>query len=189
MWRGTLELTCGSCLCALFLADHPAIKFSDQHPPRFDEVPDRPPYTTDPTGTKQIQDFYQMLEVLNHTFLGAPEWTSAANVGMVGVPLAAILDYPMGTASGYAAFLDPEVNAHLKKILNEWEKFLQTSESAKVLGEHDEGWFGRTGQGDLMEVANAPYGPGYKFEDFYVCDPNAKHFDFKSWDDFFTREL
>ena len=33
-----------------------------------------------------------------------------------------MLDYPMGTASGYAAFLDPEVNKHFKTILNEWGK-------------------------------------------------------------------
>lgn len=47
----------------------------------------------------------------------------------------------MGTASGYAAFLDPEVNVHLKKILNEWGKFLMSPKSADVLGEHNQGWF------------------------------------------------
>jgi phosphatidylserine decarboxylase len=36
--------------------------------------------------------------VLNHIFSTAPEWTDAAeSVGMVGVPLCAIFDYPMGT--------------------------------------------------------------------------------------------
>jgi phosphatidylserine decarboxylase len=39
-----------------------------------------------------------MLQVLNHIFTTAPEWTDAAeSVGMVGVPLCAIFDYPMGT--------------------------------------------------------------------------------------------
>lgn len=33
-----------------------------------------------------------------------------------------MFDYAMGTASGYAAFLDPEVNKHFKVILNEWGK-------------------------------------------------------------------
>lgn len=56
--------------------------------------------------------------------------------------MCAIFDYPMGTASGYAAFLDPDVNKHLKIILNEWGKFLTTSKSAEVLGEHKQGWFG-----------------------------------------------
>jgi phosphatidylserine decarboxylase len=33
-----------------------------------------------------------------------------------------------------------------------------------------------------MEVANTPSKTTYNFEDMYVCDPNAKHFGFKSWD-------
>lgn len=44
---------------------------------------------------------------------------------MVGVPMAAIFDYAMGTPSGHAAFLDPEVNRMLKKILNEWGRYLK----------------------------------------------------------------
>ncbi|KXL47171.1 hypothetical protein M433DRAFT_103946 [Acidomyces richmondensis BFW] len=156
----------------------------------FDEVPVKKPYNKDPTGKKQIRDYHHMLEVLNHTFTSAPHWTdSAANVGMVGVPMCAIFDYPMATASGYAAFLDPEVNAHLKKILNHWGKFLLTPESAQVLGDSNQGWFGPTGNKDVMEVANAPYKTNYKFEDFFVCDPKAKHYGYKSWDDFFTRKF
>lgn len=31
--------------------------------------------------------------------------------------------------SGHAAFLDPDVNKMLKKVLNEWGKFLQVSAS------------------------------------------------------------
>ena len=40
-----------------------------------------------------------------------------------------------------------------------------------------------------MQVANAPYETSYSFADFYDCDQEAKHYGFKSWDDFFTREL
>lgn len=46
---------------------------------------------------------------------------------MVGVPMAAIFDYAMGTPSGHAAFLDPDVNRMLKKILNEWGKYLKVN--------------------------------------------------------------
>lgn len=31
----------------------------------------------------------------------------------------------LGESSGHAAFLDPDVNRMLKKVLNEWGKFLQ----------------------------------------------------------------
>lgn len=153
-------------------------------------MPVKKPYNKDPTGRKQIRDYHHMLEVLNHTFTTAPQWTdAAANVGMVGVPMCAIFDYPMGTASGYAAFLDPEVNQHLKKILNEWGKFLMSPKSAEVLNDHKFGWFGPVGTKDVMEVANAPYKTSYTFEEFYHCDPKAKHHGYKSWDDFFTRRF
>ncbi|CAK7225745.1 hypothetical protein SBRCBS47491_005993 [Sporothrix bragantina] len=156
----------------------------------WDEVPHRGVYQRDPTGGRQIRDYMHMLDVLNHSFGRAPEWTDAAqSVGMVGVPLCAIFDYAMGTPSGHAAFLDPDVNRMLKKVLNAWGKYLTTPASAEVLGDHETGWFGKVGIKDLMEVANAPYKTDHKFEDMYVCDPTAKHYGYKSWDDFFTRQV
>ncbi|KAK5994146.1 L-tryptophan decarboxylase [Cladobotryum mycophilum] len=156
----------------------------------FEEIPNKWPYFRDPTGTKQIRDYSHMLLVLNHIVTRAPEWTDAAeSVGMVGVPMCAILDYPMGTMAGNTAFQIPEVNKALKKVLNEWGEFLQTPESAEVLGDHTQGWFGPTGLKDLVQVANAPLKSSMKFEDMYICDPSAKHYGFKSWDDFFTRQV
>ncbi|CAF3450907.1 hypothetical protein SNK03_002300 [Fusarium graminearum] len=156
----------------------------------FEEIPQKQPYLNDPTGTPQIRDYEHMLQVLNHIFSTAPEWTDAAeSVGMVGVPLCAIFDYPMGTPSGYAAFLDPDVNRMLKKVLNHWGKYLMTPDSAKVLGDHKQGWFGPTGIHDLVEVANKPNGTDMKFEDMFICDPSAKYYGYKSWDDFFTRQV
>lgn len=156
----------------------------------WDEVPHTPVYRRDPTGGRQIRDYMHMLDVLNHSFSKAPEWTNQAQkAGMVGVPLCAIFDYVMGTPSGHAAFLDPDVNRMLKKVLNVWGQYLQTPESARVLGGHDAGWFGPVGLKDLMAVANAPYQTDYKFEDMYVCDPTAEHYGYTSWDDFFTRHV
>lgn len=156
----------------------------------WDELPNKEPYNKDPTGHKQVRDYGHMLSVLNHIFTRAPEWTDAAeHVGMVGVPMCAIFDYPMATPSGHAAFLDPEVNKMLKKVLNEWGKYLLTPESAEVLGDHNTGWFGQTGIYDLMAVANAPYQTSHKFEDMYVCDPSKPKYGFTSWDDFFTRHV
>ena len=149
----------------------------------FTEIPRKAPYDRDPTGTNTIRDYKQMLRLLDHVFGRAPEWTdSAAGVGMVGVPLAAVLDYPMATPSGHAAFLDPEVNRMLKRALNEWGKFLTTPESAKVLEANQNGWFGEVGQKDIMEVANAASGTSFKFEELFVCDPSKKYHGYKSWD-------
>lgn len=64
----------------------------------FDELPNKKPYIKNPTGQKQMRDYHQMLQVLNHILTTAPTWTDAAqNVGMVGVPMNAIFDWPMGT--------------------------------------------------------------------------------------------
>ncbi|KAI1327936.1 Phophatidylserine decarboxylase-domain-containing protein [Xylariaceae sp. FL0255] len=156
----------------------------------WDEVPQKKPYMNDPTGKKQIRDYRHMLAMLNHIFTKAPQWSDAAfGVGMVGVPMVSIFDYVMATPSGFTAFLDPEVNKMLKKVLNEWGKFLKSPESAEVLGNNKEGWFSAHGRKDLMEVANAPLKTSHNFEDMYVCDPKAKHFGYTSWDDFFTRQL
>ncbi|KAK0625208.1 Phophatidylserine decarboxylase-domain-containing protein [Bombardia bombarda] len=156
----------------------------------WDEIPNKPPYNKDPTGNSQIRDYNHMLQVLNHVFGRAPEWTeAAASVGMVGVPMSAIFDYAMGTPSGHAAFLDPDVNRMLKKILNKWGHYLKTPESAEVLSDDTSGWFGEVGHKDLMEVANAPLQSSLEFEEMYICDPSKKHHGFKSWDDFFTRRL
>ncbi|KAK0725464.1 phosphatidylserine decarboxylase-domain-containing protein [Lasiosphaeris hirsuta] len=40
-----------------------------------------------------------------------------------------------------------------------------------------------------MEVANTARNTSFKFEQMYRCDPSAKHYGFKSWDDFFTRRV
>ncbi|KAI0007111.1 Phophatidylserine decarboxylase-domain-containing protein [Xylariaceae sp. FL0662B] len=157
----------------------------------WEEIPLKKPYMKDPTGTKrQIRDYRHMLDVLNHVFTQAPQWTDAAfGVGMVGVPMVGIFDYVMATPSGHAAFLDPDVNKMLKKVLNEWGKFLKSPKSAEVLGSHRQGWFSEHGSKDLMEVANAPLKSSHRFEDMYVCDPSAQHYGYTSWDDFFTRQL
>jgi len=81
------------------------------------------------------------------------------------------------------------VNRMLKKVLNTWGKFLQTPESAKVLGDHTQGWFGPVGLHDLVEVANMPNKTDLKFEDMFHCDASAKYYGYKSWDDFFTRRV
>lgn len=158
----------------------------------FREVPHKNPYSKDPTGTAQIRDYDHFLRVLNHLLTSAPSWTDKAHrVGLVGLPINAALDWAMGTPSGYAAFLDPEINAMLKKVLDAWGDFLKSPASAEVLGSSSHGWFGETGQRDLTLAARV--GPtaaeNLQFQDMFQCDPSAPNFGFKSWDDFFTRKF
>ncbi|KAE8375539.1 Phophatidylserine decarboxylase-domain-containing protein [Aspergillus bertholletiae] len=153
----------------------------------FKEVPRNRIYATDPTGCPQIRDYKHMIRVLNYLLTTAPSWGDFTNrVGLVGLPINAVLDWPMGTPSGYAAFLDPEINAMLKKVLNAWGEYLQSPESAYVLDDSQYAWFGDTGKNSLVTVANLGK-TEYPFEDMFVCDPSQKYHGYKSWDDFFTR--
>jgi len=117
-----------------------------------------------------------MLQLLNTIMTHAPEFDRTC---LVGCPINAIFEWSMGTAAGCAAFLNERVNAQLKKVLNEWGRFLSSSDSTYVLNQDPhKGWFGA----DAREAMPT-------FEQDYVCDPGRPHHGFKSWDDFFTREF
>lgn len=151
----------------------------------FEEIPRKKPYNQDPTSHKQVRDFDHLIAVLNHIMGSGPGFTEhQAQVGLVGVPMNATLDWPMATPSGYALFLDQKFNAGMKKVLNEWGKFLKSPESAKVLSRHKTGWFGETAVKDICEVANKATGPDsqLQFHDCFKCDPDHPTFGYKSWD-------
>lgn len=94
----------------------------------------------------------------------------------------------MGTPSGWAAFLDPAVNEHLREILNHWGTHLQTPASANVIGDDKKGWLGLEGKKELTRVANEARGTNFKFEELFICKPHEQYHGFTSWDSFFTRQ-
>jgi phosphatidylserine decarboxylase len=142
----------------------------------FEQVPRKPPYNKDPTGKPQLRDYRHMLEILNTILRQAPEFNSS---GLVGCPINAVLDWPMGTAAGCAAFLDERVNAQLKAVLNEWARYLSSSDSTYVLNQDTQrGWFGAEARKAMPN-----------FDKEFKCDPLHRHHGFRSWDDFFTREF
>ncbi|HAT63435.1 MAG TPA: phosphatidylserine decarboxylase [Flavobacteriaceae bacterium] len=140
----------------------------------FEQVPEK--YKHNPAGGPQVRNYLHALELINTIMTKAPEYNET---GLVGFPINAIFDYSMGTSAGFAAFLDPKLNAQLKKVLNEWGKFLDSKDSAYVLNENPRsGWFGEDAKKAMPTFV----------EDF-VCDPTLPHYGFTSWDDFFTREF
>lgn len=142
----------------------------------FGQVPKKPPYDKDPTGAPQVRDYRLMLQLLNAIMTRAPEFNKT---GLVGFPINAILDWSMGTEGGFAAFLDPKINAALRAVLNEWARFLASKDSVGPLDDDPRrGWFGE----DAMAAM-----PGFDQE--FECDPAAPHHGFRSWDDFFTRRF
>ncbi|KAF8533905.1 Phophatidylserine decarboxylase-domain-containing protein [Trichophaea hybrida] len=145
----------------------------------FHQIPNKPPYDKDPTGKPQVRDYMHMLECFNEILTTAPEYQK--DTGLVGFPINAIIDWPMGTPSGFAAFLNEKVNEKVCKMLNKWGEYLRSEESRYVLSTDDEsGWFGVQAMSEpLMQ----------DFDTTYICDPGAEYHGYKSWDDFFTREF
>ena len=142
----------------------------------FDDLPQTAQFAVNPVGGPQVRDFDHMLALINGVMTTAPGYDKT---GLVGFPINAILDWPMGTSGGFAAFLNDKINAQLKKILNEWAKFLNSPESCYVLNDDPtSGWLGR----DAMEAM-----PG--FETQFECDPSQPYYGFTSWDNFFTRKF
>ncbi len=168
----------------------------------FTQVPSKPPYNRDPGGKPQIRDYHQMLAVMNVILTHTPTYN---DTGVVGFPINAILDWSMGTEGGYAAFLHPEVNAMLKKVLNQFGSFLKSPESAYAINEDpDEGWLGSSALQAMVAMLPAVPGSGelnywdrqlsdaeakQAFIDTFECDPQSAHWGFTSWDDFFLRKF
>lgn len=140
----------------------------------FGQVPDDK--TSTPDDLPQVRDYKHMLELFNVILTHAPEYEDS---GLVGFPFNAIFDWSMDTSDGWAAFLDDEVNAYLRAILDQWGAFLSSPDSRYVLNEDPKsGWFGEAAKKAMPTLV----------EDF-KCDPSLPYYGFKSWDDFFTREF
>lgn len=118
----------------------------------------------------QIRDYKLMLGLFDLIIQKAPEYEQS---DLVGFPINAILDWPMGTDAGIATFMIPTVNAMFLKMFNVWSAFLTSPASRSVLTAGASAW-----------IANIP-----DFKETYVCDPDAEYYGFKSWDDFFTRRF
>ncbi|MFO0959949.1 MAG: phosphatidylserine decarboxylase family protein [Isosphaeraceae bacterium] len=137
----------------------------------FQQQPHFPPPSG--SGDVKLRDYRQMLRVINHLLTTAPAFDTSK---MVGCPLNAILDFPMITPAGLAAFVMPEINAMLRKVLRAWARFLDSEDSLYVLNESPEGW--------LSPEARAAIGL-----DEFRTDPSRPFLGFKSWNDFFIREF
>ncbi|KAF8598699.1 phosphatidylserine decarboxylase-like protein [Ceratobasidium sp. AG-I] len=141
----------------------------------FDQVPQKPPYNNDPTGQPQIRDYMTMLQAFDIIITKAPGYE---HNDLVGFPINAILDWPMGTEGGLATFLIPTVNAQFKAMFDVWAKFLTSPASCSVLTTDTGGWFSPQALDDMPN-----------FAELFICDSSAPHYGFKSWDDFFTRQF
>jgi phosphatidylserine decarboxylase len=137
----------------------------------FEQQPRFPPPPN--SGDVKLKDYHQMLVVINHVLTTAPTYNTT---GMVGFPINAILDFPMITPAGLAAFTMQRVNSMFRKVLGVWTRFLNSEDSLYVLNDTPAGWLSPSAQKALHL-------------DEFLTDPTKPFLGFKSWNDFFIREF
>ena len=89
-----------------------------------------------------------MLRLFNRIITTAPKYEKN---DLVGFPINAILDWPMGTPAGLAMFCDPRVNDMFKKMFYAWSTFLTSSDSRYVLSEDEDGGDGEQRHGGRVQ--------------------------------------
>lgn len=146
-------------------------------------------YPEDPVGACAITSFKDFIAALALVVKSGPEFYDKAEpetaMGLIGFPINALLDWPMGTVSGYEFFLQPEVNEALKEVLCSWGKFLGKPDSKACLN----GWLSETAQ-EMIATSGNNGTTEYTFKELFVCpDPSAEYLGFSSWDDFFVRRF
>ena len=141
----------------------------------FTQMFQQQPTFAPPTGSGdvKIKNYQEMLLIMNHVLKTAPEYNTT---GMVGFPINAILDFPMITPAGLAAFADEKVNKALKRILKKWNKYLDSPDSLYVLNTGPNGWMSKSAY-KALQMQN------------FIHDPKKPFWGFKSWNDFFIREF
>lgn len=105
-----------------------------------------------------------------------PPGSEKQSVALVGTPFSAILIWTMGTPAGFAVYRDEKINAMFKKLLSVWAQFLDSPASTYVLNPSATGWQSASAQAQLQ------------MEDYQYA-PEAPHWGFTSWNQFFTRKL
>ena len=160
----------------------------------------------DPSGVPAVTSWLQFLGLLNNIMTTAPEFIISRDgkaQGLVGFPINAILDWPMGTIAGYSTFSSELFNREFQKVLQFWGSFLTTEESRYVLAEGEPDadppaipWLSDQAKQQLIVVACQPDKDdtnvqSITFTDiFQVPDPDdQKYLGFRSWDHFFVREF
>lgn len=137
----------------------------------FEEQPRFPPPAH--SGDVKIKNYHQMLVVINHVLSTAPTYD---DTGMVGFPINAILDFPMITQAGLAAFAAAKVNDMFRKVLAVWTQFLDSEDSRYVLNDSPSGWLNPAARKALNL-------------DEFQTNPDVPYLGFKSWNDFFIRQF
>lgn len=91
------------------------------------------PLSEDPVHRPEITTIPDLLLALDQVLISAPSWSDPDTANILAAPINTILNWPMATKAGFAAFLNADINEHLQRILTHWAHFLSTPESCVSL--------------------------------------------------------
>lgn len=128
-----------------------------------------PPYRT-------VDDVDELLAALSHSTRTAPVYHPDPNYRQF-FPISTLFLAMMMTPAGAAAFRDERFNGAIRKILKERCRFLDSSESLSVLHTGEHGWL------------SPPAYEYSKLDEFIIPDRSAPHWGWKSFNDFFHRQI
>jgi phosphatidylserine decarboxylase len=128
-----------------------------------------------PSAQKVIENTDELLAALDHIAATAPLYNPDPNKRNA-FPMSSLFAYMMMTRAGEAVFRNEEFNRAIKNILQAWCQYLDSPESAHVLNEGEYGWLSQFAYQDMKL---------YEF----IFDRTAPHWGWKSYNDFFHREI
>lgn len=129
-----------------------------------------------PPQHRTVEDIPDLLAHLDHILEIAPAWQTDPDK-RVFFPFSALFSDMMMTSAGEAAFRNRAFNHAICEVLREWCCFLDSENSRYVLSRGEHGW--------LCEPA-AEYN---KLWEFVIPDPDGPHGGWRSFNDFFHREI
>jgi phosphatidylserine decarboxylase len=129
-----------------------------------------------PKQYKTIDNTEQLLDSLNQIITTAPQYNPNPNK-INAFPMSTLFTYMMMTPAGEAIFRNTEFNSAIRKILKEWCNFLDSDKSLYVLNEGVDGW-----------LSQSAYWYNKLYE-FVIPDKDAPHWGWKSFNDYFHRQI
>lgn len=129
-----------------------------------------------PKAHQTVTSTADLLAALTHIVTTAPTYTPGPSQGDA-FPMSNLFTYMMMTPAGEAAFRYPPFNTAIAVVLREWCAFLDGSGSLYVLNEGEHGWLNQQAYW---------YN---KLYEFVIPDKGAPHWGWKSFNDFFHREI
>ncbi|KAI6028951.1 Phophatidylserine decarboxylase-domain-containing protein [Pisolithus marmoratus] len=153
----------------------------------FNEMFEQAPEPTNDSDRK-IENYVDLMEMINTILQTAPTYGGGASDVAAAVPFYAILARFCNTPAGYNAFTHPGVNERFCRLFTAWNKYLTSTASANVIHDEEGGWLSTAALNAIVQSAGGNP-QQHTFDHFYVCDTSDPHYGFKSYDEFFVREL